>query len=245
MKRAVFTVLLFVLGIFIVPSLLHLALWQFQDRPKRWNQANWRSAGILPRVPALDEAGVWLMSASTGGMKGAFADHSWIVLKKPGTRRYERYDVVGWGPPLRRNGYDADARWFSNPPRIVSHVEGDAARRILHKVEQAIADYRWSNRGDYGIWPGPNSNTFTAAIVRAVPEWDAAVPPRGVGRDFPEDGRWFGRTAAGTWFATLGGYAGLRVGPNHGLELNFLGLVAGLDPLRRAVKVPSFGEFRL
>lgn len=245
MRRLVKMTILFLLGVFIVPGLISMAWWEVQDRPRRWNQANWRSAGILPKVPARDEAGVWLMSARTGGLKGALADHSWIVLKSPGRTDYDRYDVVGWGPPLRKNGYDADARWYSNEPRIISHVRGKEAAALIPKIEAAIAAYRWSKRGDYGIWPGPNSNTFVASIVRAVPEWHAATPPRAVGRDYPADGRWVGKTNAGDFYATLGGYAGVTAGRTVGFEINFLTLVAGVNPWRGEVKVPAFGAFRL
>ena len=56
------------------------------------------------------------MAARTGGLKGAFSVHTWIVIKKAGAKAYERYDKVGWGMPIRRNAYPADGRWYSNVP---------------------------------------------------------------------------------------------------------------------------------
>ena len=38
--------------------------------------------------------------------------------------------------------------------------------------------------GDYRIWPGPNSNSFTAAILRAVPELGVSLPANAIGRDY-------------------------------------------------------------
>jgi hypothetical protein len=34
------------------------------------------------------------------------------------------------------------------------------------------------------MWPGPNSNTFTAAVLRAVPELAILLPPNAIGKDF-------------------------------------------------------------
>ena len=60
-----------------------------------------------------------------------------------------------------------------------------------------MSAYRFSQAGDYRIWPGPNSNSFTAAMLRAVPELGVALPPNAVGRDF-RDGFYAGRTDSGT-----------------------------------------------
>jgi hypothetical protein len=40
----------------------------------------------------------------------------------------------------------------------------------------------------------------------------------------------------------LSGYAGLKVGWVEGIEINFLGLVAGLDVRYPAVKLPGYGR---
>jgi len=239
MRRLLTYSAVFLFGVFVLPALLHLAVWSQKPSPGSWHSADWSSAGILT-PPKPGDAEVYIFAARTGGMKGAFATHSWIVLKKPGAIQYDRYDVVGWGRPVRKNAYDPDARWYSNEPEIQHHVTGEQAEGIIPKVEAAIAAYRWKDYGDYTLWPGPNSNTFVASIIRAVPELNAETPSSAVGRDFPEDGRWL-RVVDGTLHATLGGYAGLRAGRNVGLELNFLGLVAGADILKRRLKIPGFG----
>ncbi len=243
MFRFFIRIILFVLILFVLPGLVHLGLWSLKDQPARWNVADWSSAGIISRKPPVNDARVYVMSARTGGLKGAFATHSWIVLKKPGARGYDRYDVVGWGTPVRHNAYDADGRWYSNLPVIQYTASGQEAAQLIPKIEKAIANYRWRQRGDYTLWPGPNSNTFVASIIRAVPGFDAQTPSTAVGRDFPEDGRWLA-SSKGAWRATLGGYAGLVIGSSEGLELNFLGLVAGINPLAGEIKVPAFGTFR-
>ena len=236
---------LLVFAVFIAPALLHFAVWSFQDRPTSWRYANWSSAGILPEAIDDKPARIYVFSARTGGVKGAFATHSWLVLKRKNALEYDRYDVVGWGRPVRRNNYDADARWYSNVPRIVTEIEGKRAEELIPRIEKAISEYRWQNYGDYTIWPGPNSNTFVASIIRAVDGFDARTPSTAVGRDYPDNGNWVDFDTSGTLRLSAGGYAGLVVGLKDGLELNFLGLVAGINPAKLEVKVPGFGSFSL
>ena len=143
-------------------------VWASLDRPVSWYQADWSSSNIFA-VPEVDAAAVYIMTARTGGMKGAVSSHSWIVLKKPGRRGFDRYDVVGWGTPVRKNAYAADGLWYSNQPKIHYVVRGPEARALIPKIEKAIAAYPFRGRGDYTIWPGPNSNTFVAGVIDAVP----------------------------------------------------------------------------
>ncbi len=231
--------------VFIFPGLAHLAWWSVQDRPARWHEADWTSAGIFPKSLDASEAIVHVMSARTGGLKGALSSHSWLLIKPVGQTQFDRYDVVGWGRPVRKNAYPPDGRWYSNTPVIHLTLEGEAASRAIPKLDAAIANYPWRNRGDYSIWPGPNSNTFVASVLRAVPELKASTPTTAVGRDFPSNGDWVARFDNGTIRLSAKGYAGMTLGWRTGLELNFLGLVAGLNPSKLAISIPTFGTFSL
>ncbi len=92
------------------------------------------------------------------------------------------------------------------------------------------------------MWPGPNSNTFTATVLRAVPELEITLPPNAVGKDFRAY-PYLGPTDSGTGVeASLWGLIGVKLGWVEGIELNFLGLVAGLDLRHPAVKLPGFGR---
>jgi hypothetical protein len=177
----------------------------------------------------------------TGGFKGAIASHAWIVTKEK-NGSYRRYDKVGWGTPIRVNNYPADGLWYSNRPRLVVKIEGDAAERLIPKVEAAIEAYPYRQPGGYRIYPGPNSNTFVAHVLRQVPEVGAVLPSDAVGRDYLGDDTFYALDADGRdLHVSLGGLAGVSVGARSGLEVNFLGLVAGLDFARPALKVPGFG----
>jgi hypothetical protein len=153
--------------------------------------------------------------------------------------------VVGWGNPVRINGWAPDGRWYGSPPAVVVDITGDEAERLIPKIQATVRDYRYANAGDYRIWPGPNSNTFVATVLRAVPELGAALPPNAVGRDFRPHG-YFGWSDSGTGIeANLWGLLGFKLGWVEGLEVNFLTLVAGLDLRHPAVKVPGFGRLGL
>jgi hypothetical protein len=229
--------------IYLLPALASAGLWYFKERPQTWRDADWSSAHILPEPSARPQAAIYVFSATTGGMKGAVASHAWIVTKDEGASSYNRYEKVGWGKPVRKNAYQADGRWYSNEPRIVTVVTGEEAKRLIPKVEQAIAAYPYSTPGAYRLWPGPNSNTFVAHVLRSVPELDVVLPPDAVGRDYLPEGRLFLVDADGRdLHATLYGIAGISAGWRSGLELHFMGLVAGIDIVRPGIKIPAIGR---
>lgn len=226
-----------------MPLGVHAAVWWAQPQAESWSTADWSSTGILPAPEAHGLALVRVYAARAGRWKGVFATHSWIVLKDAGAGSYERWDKVGWGAPLRRNLHAPDGRWYGHEPRVVFAADGAAAKRLIPKLRAAIAGYAWRERGDYRSWPGPNSNTFVAAVLAAVPEIDASLPPTAIGRDYPLNGRWAGLTPSRTGVRlTLGGYAGVTLGWVEGLEINILGAVVGLDFRRPALKLPGFGR---
>ena len=236
------TVLLLFVLLFLLPLGVSAVRYRLSGLGDGWQSADRSSAGLLPAVPG-DAAVVRIFAARTVRWRGVFATHCWIVLKPPGARAYTRYDYTAWGEPVRVNGFVADGRWFGEVPEVVFAADGDTAAALIPRMEAAIAGYAWRNLGDYRAWPGPNSNTFVSAVMDAVPEMRAALPPTAVGKDFAYDGYWLRRTPSGTGLRlTLGGYAGLTVGWVEGMELNLLGAVAGLDLRRPAIKLPGLGR---
>jgi Protein of unknown function (DUF3750) len=208
-----------------------------------WFDADRSSAGVLPRVADHPDALVRVFAARTVRWRGIVAVHSWIVVKEKGAAKFSRYDYTAWGEPIRVNGFVADGRWFGQVPEVVFAADGERAALLIPKIKGAIENYKYRNLGDYRAWPGPNSNTFVAAIIDAVPGMQAVLPPTAIGKDFPYDGGWFGVTPSGTGLrATLGGYLGVTVGWLEGFEINFLGAVLGLDIRRPAIKIPGIGR---
>ena len=68
--------------------------------------------------------------------------------------------------------------------QVLVDIGGAEAEALIPRIEAAIKSYQYANAGDYRIWPGPNSNTFVATVLRAVPELGVTMPPNAVGRDF-------------------------------------------------------------
>jgi hypothetical protein len=230
---------------FLAPVAVASLWWAAQDRPASWRLADWGPSGVLPAAADHPEAGLYVMSARTGGAKGALSVHSWVSWKRAGAAGWTRAEVVGWGRPVRIDAYAADARWFSNAPRIVGAARGTAAAALIPRLERAVADYPWSGPGDYVIWPGPNSNSFVAHLLRALPELGLTLPPHAVGRDWTGPGPRLTRDAGGDVHLSWSGLAGLAWGPLAGVELHLLGQAFGLDLLRPALKLPGIGRVGL
>jgi hypothetical protein len=236
------TIVLSILALFLLPIAARAALFAYQGGPTSWHNADWSSTKSLPDPGAEPGARVLVMSGRTGGWKGVFSVHSWVVLKPENGQSWRRYDVVGWGSPVRINGWAPDGLWFGNKPQVVVDLRGKAATQAIPKIEAAVKAYQYANAGDYRIWPGPNSNTFVATVLRAIPEAEAILPANAVGRDF-RPYPYAGLTDSGTGVeASLWGIVGVKLGWVEGVEMNFLGLVAGLDLRNPGVKLPGFGR---
>jgi hypothetical protein len=231
------------LSLFVAPLGLY-AGWRFShDTAEAWLSADWSSARLLPPPRAKREALVHVYAGRVGRWRGVFAHHTWIVVKERGAQSYTRYDKTSWGRPVKVNGWAPDARWYGNMPTLVAAVEGKRAEALIPKIRAAVARYPYNYAGGYSLWPGPNSNSFVAHVLAAIPEAGIALPPTAIGKDWRVDGRIFGLSPSGTGFQlSLAGVLGITLGWVEGLEINVLGLVAGLDVRRPAIKLPGVGR---
>ena len=231
------------LAMVVLPLCAHAVYRVQQGGPSSYWEADWSSSGQLPRAVDSPAAMVRVYAARTGRWKGIFAVHTWIVVKDRNGTAYQRFDKVGWGSPLRVNAYAADGRWYSNKPYTVYAADGKNAEQLIPAIRAAVRAYPYRKYGDYGLWPGPNSNTFTACVLAAVPQLRATLPPTAIGKDYPCNGRWFSLRRTGKGFRlSLGGLAGINAGWIDGLEINALGAIIGLDIRRPALKLPGFGR---
>ncbi len=238
-------IVLTLLVLFLLPAAASAALIAYHGGPRGWRDYTGSARSSLPAAAAHPEARILVLAGRTRGWKGAVALHSWIVIKPAKATAWRRYDVVGWGgSPLRSNYWGPDI-WFGERPQVVADLKGPSAEALIPRIEAAIRDYRYAQDGDYRMWPGPNSNTFVASILRAVPEIGVSLPPNAVGRDY-RSLPYIGLTDSGTGIElSLWGLLGVKLGWVEGLELNVLGLVAGLDLREPGVKVPGFGTIGL
>jgi hypothetical protein len=231
---------------FLIPVAVSAVLYLVDDRVADWKTADRSSAGLLP-PPGLDDgAVVRIFSARTVRWRGIVATHSWIVVKEAGATAYSRFDYAAWGKPIWLDRFVPDGRWFGRTPEVVFAADGPAAERMIPRIREAVRNFPYPNIGDYRAWPGPNSNTFVAAIMSAVPEMAATLPPTAIGKDFPVDRRWIGLSPSRTGIRiNLGGYGGFTLGWVEGVEVNILNAVAGLDFRRPALKLPGLGRLGL
>jgi hypothetical protein len=241
-RRPIRKSVLTIIAIFLFPLAVHGALYSARSRPQSYDRADWSSTGMLPAANAEPEARLLVFTGRTGRWRGIFAVHSWVVFKPENATSWNRYDVVGWGQPVRNNGWAPDGRWFGDTPRVLLDVRGAHATALIPKVRSAIAEYQYNRAGDYRIWPGPNSNTFVASVLRAMPELETTLPSNAIGKDF-RPAPYLGLTDSRTGLeASLFGVVGVKLGWVEGVELNFMGLVTGLDLRHPGIKLPGFGR---
>lgn len=225
-----------------------LAVWWWDDIDIRgdWSRASRAPAGLAPPV-SFDEAVVQLYGARAFAWRGAFAVHTWIAIKPRGANRYTTYEVQGWQRPTVRSHQGApDRAWFGHAPELLADLRGRQAAQAIPAIVQAAQRYPWPDR--YQAFPGPNSNTFTAWLIRQVPELDVEMPAIALGKDYLIDdtrplGRFWGPAPSGTGYQiSLYGVLGILVAREKGVEFNLMGLVFGIDPLDLAIKLPGIGR---
>ena len=203
------------------------------------------SVGIAPDPGKTAEALVQIYAARAYDWRGIFAVHTWIALKPRNAKRYTVLQVMGWWPypeahPLRVSRVlRPDRRWHGAAPEIVYALRGESAEGAIPKIREIAKGYPHN----YKVWPGPNSNTFTAYVIRRVPELKAELPPTAIGKDFLVDGGFAAMSPSGTGFQlSLKGLLGLTVGIEEGIEVNLIGLTFGVDFNPPALKLPVLGR---
>jgi hypothetical protein len=259
-RRPVKFVALSVLIFFGLPLSLRAVLFAFEGQlPTAYSYdvgtADMSSIGLLPLAASHPAARVLIMSVPMSGERGKFFAHNWVVFKRENARSWSRYDVLGFssrdadgawdgrwlGNSPTLNRYAPDGRWFGRSPVPIADVEGTTAAAMIPKIEAVIENYE-AMAGHYRFWPGPNSNTFVAAVLRAAPELRASLPPTAIGKDF-RPGAFVGLADSRTGVeADLWGVLGVKIAWIEGVEINLLSLIAGLDLRQPALKVPGFGR---
>ncbi|MDA0656714.1 MAG: DUF3750 domain-containing protein, partial [Proteobacteria bacterium] len=191
------------------------------------------------------EAVVQVYAARAFRWKGAFAVHTWIAIKPKNAPLFTSYEVVRWyvengDGAIQTHQGDPDRHWYGAKPELLADLRGEKASRAIEKIAKSIAAYPY--KGQYRSWPGPNSNTFTAHILRDVPELLVDLPPTAIGKDFLGPTTLFARAPSGRGFQfSVYGLLGGLVSLEEGIEFNLLGLSFGVDPGELALRLPGFG----
>ena len=152
-----------------------------------WHLASRESAGIAPDPATTTEAVLHVYGASAWGWRGWFAIHTWIATKRSGEKDYRVYEVIGWrgnrGLPVLRVARDIPDRfWFGERPELLVEHRGSSAELLIAAVDRAVQAYPWKDV--YQIFPGPNSNTFTAWVAKEVPGLQLKLPFSAIGSGY-------------------------------------------------------------
>ena len=212
-----------------------------------WRTASREPAGLAPDPATTPEAVVQVYAARTVGWRGYFSVHTWVAVKPAGAPQFRVYEVMGFR--LRRGGGGsavyareraADGYWYGSRPQLLADVRGAGVGEVIARIEAAVASYPYADR--YTAWPGPNSNTFVAHVLRAVPELKVYLPSTAIGKDYVEPYFVAGTpTGTGGQF-NLYGLAGVLAGIEEGVEFNLIGLTLGVNPKRLTLKLPLIGN---
>jgi hypothetical protein len=137
-------------------------------------EADWRTAsrepvGLAPDPATTPEAVVQVYGARALRWRGYFGVHTWIAVKASDAPAYTVYEVIGWrlrwsDTALVVHQRAPDGRWFGNEPELLAERRGEGVDAMIERIASAARDYPYA--GEYRLWPGPNSNTFTAWIAR-------------------------------------------------------------------------------
>jgi len=190
----------------------------------------------LDPPPPGNETIVAVLTGTLPAPMNDIARHPWFAVRRAGATEWRVYEVPYLGTetdPFR------DHTPYGDP--ILHHVwrgaEADRAAACLEAKAQA-----WIDSHPYRFYPGPNSNTFGAAMLRAC-KLHASLPATAIGKD------WHGLigggvTTEGTGLELQTAVAGVRIGLKEGVQIHVLGLEFGIDLWPPALIVP-FGPGRI
>src|SRR5215510_13611902 len=216
LRRPMTWLILVLLIFFVGPALVYLT--GGARLRGDWRTAWHEPVGLAPDPAHVREAVVHVYAVRAFAWRGAFSVHTWVAVKPAHAARYTRYEVIGWrlyrglSPVSASSDRAPDAQWFGANPWLLRDVRGVAAEAIIAALPTLVASYPHTDR--YNVWPGPNSNTFTAYLARHLPELRLSMPSNAIGKDYIATGWTLTRSLHGTGIQlSVSGILGFLVGP--------------------------------
>ena len=163
-------IMLIILAVFLLPILARAAFYAAGNDPRSWRDADWSSTGLLPPAPQDNRRA---SSCSPARPAPGRACSRCIVGSCSSAPAPKSGRATTWSAGVRRCARTTGRRTAAGTATCrsaIADISGPQAERLIPKIEKAVADYNFAQAGDYRVWPGPNSNSFTAAVLRAVPE---------------------------------------------------------------------------
>jgi len=210
-----------------------------------WRSASSEPVGLAPDPTIAREALVQVYAARTFGWRGLFGVHTWIAVKPTNADAYTVYEAIGWRLRSGRSvvavsARHPDARWYGSLPELIAEKRGAGVDAVIERINKAAAAYPYADQ--YTMWPGPNSNTFTAWILRAAPELKADLPPTAIGKDYLGESITSSAPSGSGYQISFKGLLGVAASDVEGLEVNVLGLTFGINPFDPCLKLPLVGR---
>jgi len=236
---SIFGPLAFALFFAVAPGLLAAQSWRTASR---------EPAGLAPDPATTREAVIQVYAARAVEWRGYFGVHPWVAVKRTGAEQFTVHELMGYqtrrsGNGIRSSQRAADMYWFGNRPWLLADLRGSGVDAVIDRIEAAVADYPYA--GTYRIWPGPNSNTFIAHVLRAAPELRVDLPALAIGKDYLGPSLVASAPSGTGAQVNVFGLAGILVGWEEGVELNVIGLTFGVNPVRLGLKLPVLGNIGL
>jgi hypothetical protein len=222
---------------------LFLALFTGLTSAADWRTASHAPVGLAPDPATTPEAIVQVYGARVWGAKGIFGVHTWVAVKPTNAKHYTVYEVIGWrlrwsDSVVVISDRDPDARWYGNEPELYAEKRGEGVDDLIARIDKAAKSYPFAN--EYGLWPGPNSNTFTAWLTRSVPELGVDLPGTAIGKDYLRDKIIDSAPSGRGYQLSLAGLLGVTASSVEGFEVNLLGLSFGIG--QSGLKLPFVGH---
>lgn len=172
-----------------------------------------------------------------------FATHGWFDIRPGPGETWLRVEVLTPTSgvrirPIRAEAALSDTRWEDRPVRVRGILRGDqaaAAAKVLLEEARAYPDEH------YRSIPGPNSNTFVAALTGKVPHLRTTAHHNAVGKDylFPIG---FATTPSKTGARVDTPWLGVALGLQEGIELHLAGLHLGVALWPPRLRLPFLPE---
>jgi len=208
-----------------------------------WRTASRAPVGLAPDPGIVKEAVIQVYGARAVGAKGLFGVHTWVAVKPTDAPAWTVYEVIGWrlrwsDSVVVISDRDPDARWYGNEPELYAEKRGEGVDDMIARIDKAAHSYPFA--GEYGLWPGPNSNTFTAWLTRSVPELGVDLPGTAIGKDYLRDKIFDSPPSGRGYQLSLAGLLGVTASSVEGFEVNLLGLSFGIG--QSGLKLPFVGH---
>ncbi len=174
---------------------------------------------------------------------GFVAVHYWFVTFNPESGEWHRWEV--WQEPdvygatwrhVHKDLMYPDSGVGGGSYVIDKEWRGAVAQDIIAVLKTSPG---YPDRDIYRAWPGPNSNTYIAWVLKQSTAW-ADLHPMGVGKDYLGLVG-IGRSTTETGIQLESPLLGIKAGLRDGLEVHILSLTLGVDILPPAIKTP-FGR---